>query len=220
MPQKKYYRRRYRRTKPRRKVNIRAVVNKQITKYLDKQSETKALDVVNTTTVSTSGSVITQPLPTKGDESYNREGNQIEIKSFYLLINFYWSAASTPDTHNVLRVIFFCDRLNRGQALPTVSDVIQNTTYGIISPLKRESAGRYHILLDRLLYINDADHRRAVKKFYFKFKKPKPQEYDEDNTGTYTQLRNEGYFLILISDSSLVDHPSVDYYIRMLYKDM
>lgn len=208
---KRTYKKKARRTP---KVNI----TKAIEAYFAKQIETKTNDVAVDTVLSNSNLIVEQPCPTQGTASYNRIGEQIDISSHYLL--FQWSqAVLTPDTHNVMRIIFLCDRLSKNSTF-SLSELLQNSgpPLNMISPLLKESAGRFKIILDKTYTINDSGNQSLQKKFYINFKKPKRQKYTT-NSGTVADILEDTYYIVFIGDSSTPPHTTLRYHWRMNYKD-
>jgi hypothetical protein len=207
---RKSTRRRFR-TKRRPRINIK----KEIKKYLDGQTETKSMDETASISVSNSGSAIVQPLPVKGINSYDRIGDMINLVSHFIRLRMTFPAVS-PDTNNTIRFIFMVDRMNRGGTI-SLADVLQDMVHPLTTPLNKSFAGRFYIIIDKLLKIT-ANEPMTDRKFYIKVKKYKKQEFIT-NTGTITDIREFAYYMIAVSDSSAVGHPVLEYYYRMSYKD-
>lgn len=205
-----YRRKGYRKTK---KINIR----KEIEKYLAAKTEIKTFDVEAAGTISNANLSITQPLPVKGTNSYNRIGDVINIVSHYFQFDFALPLVS-PDTYNTIRFIFVYDRLCRGTAFDPDLLLQNKTTYPFVTPLNKTYAGRFKVLIDKTYTINDSGNQRLVKKFYINFKKGKRQEYS-NNLGTLADIREGAYFAYIIGDSSAASHPIFNYYWRMNYTD-
>lgn len=191
-------------------------INKAIKKYMDSQTETKTMDTTAVLSVDNAGTVTVQPLPIKGTNSYNRIADEINLVSHYLQVQMYFPIVS-PDTNNRIRLIFICDRINRG-GTPAIADILQDMAHPMVTPLNKSFAGRFVVIIDKYITIRTPNNPTTTKKFYIKTKKFHKQDFIT-NTGTITDIRTFCYFMVTVSDSTAAGHPNLEYYWRLNFKD-
>ena len=111
--------------------------------------ETKFHDVTSTVACNTSGpsSIGLNTVP-QGDDSVNRDGRKIVMKSILLrLSNYSTVTTGLPQTHRILVVY---DKLGNGSTtLATYDDVLENTTPYYIAPINKINTKRFVVLFDQ-----------------------------------------------------------------------
>lgn len=186
------------------KANIKTLANK-IQGYL---GELKYGTSTYTNTVSYTGTIQSLCDISQGDSDTTRDGDSLTISSLELRGFFV-----AGDAYNVCRVMLVQWFPTDGVA-PTISQILVNTgnLYASISVKAHDYRQQFKVLYDKILVVNTYN---PTKMFYKKVypKRRKIQYVAGTNTG------NNKIYIIMISDSSAVSHPSVYYDNKILFKD-
>lgn len=199
----------YPKTKTRAK-RTRYVPNKKATiKLIDdrinRNSEMKHLDNTYSSGVSYIGTTINITNIPQGDGDNQRIGDVIQFDK--LQVNLEVEAI---DPFNVVRVMVLQWYPNEGVDTCEVNKVLQSVNILAMPNWHRRSD--YRILYDTLLKA-DSDDPITTKRFIIKSKIRKIMFNEGVNVG-HGQL-----FMLLISDSSTLNHPVVTYHKRLTYYD-
>lgn len=190
---------------------IRQVVKSE----LKKEIESKFYDYSVSSTISTALTAI-NPLTSfaRGTGPSNYIG--MKVKPVFLTIR---GTLTGSDATNFVRMVVIQDKSVSGT--PNVSTIFQNTTYPWISPFNVDYIDAYNVLADR--FIQFRTFESAAGTFsgttkYFKIKIPgkKLRQITYTNAGA---ADTGTLWILFISDSSLVSHPSYTFTSRFTYSD-
>lgn len=204
------------RTYKKRTAARRPAVRKVVKAELYKQIETKYWDgAIETNTLSSSGLayyLLSDPNPvttiSQGANGDNYVGNK--MKPTHITIRGRLTAA---DSYNVCRFVVL---QVKGVFVPTGSSIFQNT-YALSAPLlslNRDYNDRYRVLADRMITVDATDTSKQFK-IMIPGKRLYPVSFSDAN-GT---AENGGLYIVMVSDSSAVSHPSFGLAWRVFYKD-
>lgn len=219
MPQ--YRRRVYkRRARPAKKNSaVRRVARAEAKKVLNKAVESKIFDgAVPTTGIDWSGTNAVWPVttdPSSGVVMVQGAGDGQYIgtvlRPTYLMIRFQLGAA---DPTNMLRIIVLQDLAG---GVPTVPNVLQSTANvrAPLSALETRYDNTYRILADRTFSLDTTTTVQRVGKIKIGMRQLRPIHFS-DATGT---IEKAGIYVLAVSDSGVVAHPSLQAYWRLHYKD-
>lgn len=186
---------------------------KLINKTLHAKSETKYHDVNTQTTADYAGSVIDLCSVSQGDTDITRDGDQLYISSLQLR----WEVIQADSTNNCRLLVFQWLADSSDTGTPGVSDILSSTFIGGINapnaPYKHDNRFQYKILLDQRFALSDDKPSQIGIKYLTRGMKRKIQYVAAGNSGT------NKIYMILISDSSAVSHPTFNIATRLKYKD-
>lgn len=175
-------------------------------------------------TVSTAGVLVDLQLLsliTKGDnKQYNRQGTRINLKDMNVCGQTYIGAGALADATNAVRVIII-QWLKSAGTLASISQVLYSYSSGGFkynSQYNPENAGDFIVHYDNL-HLMSAAGTRTTKIKKYKSKGLHRKIVFDDITGGGAPDKGE-FFLIAVSDSTAVDHPLIDFNIRIRYTDM
>lgn len=175
-------------------------------------------DVTSSASVGTTGTVVLLNGITGGDNLNNRTGNTIYCQS--LMGRFKYTNA---DSSNEFRTMLIYD--NRPTlALPTMTDIFEVPSDPINSLLRINNTDRFKIIKEwynvtdaddpnRWAWVKGSNPNRSMKL-------PKYNQYtkfDGTVSGGIGNIVRGALYLVLISDSNAVTHPTVDYYVRLRF---
>lgn len=158
----------------------------------------------------TTGLMVDLFTPLQGDTADTRTGDDVQLNN----IKIKYHVNPTGDPTNVVRVILFQYKLNSGYHVPIMADVLE-TAGNVDSDYKREKAYGCKILYDRRHAVGTATNgvalgfinipaRRLIKHVSF--------------NPALGAGQNKIYMLVM-SDSAVAAHPTVDYYSMIEYTD-
>jgi len=103
---------------------------------------------------------------TQGDDQGQRQGNSILMRSIYADLSLSIGAGGT---NSQVRVAIVLDTMNTGTA-PTVAQIYQTvgTVNAVNSPLNRDNAGRFSVLFDRRVSLNNVGKATCFIRKYLK----------------------------------------------------
>lgn len=206
----KYQKKGYKKKSVNRKMNVKSLINREITKRLDKTVEYKAWDVQNTWSSTPVAYRLSAINVGTGDN--DRVGDQIKCKNIQLKLYGLLGGATSPIN---FRIILF--RTNEVDSTsPTVANILQDTTTGpriYNSPwnLDNMRAGRYTILMDKSLSVNLDTPSRSLNK-YINLK-----SRIDYLSGATTGKGN--IYVLLLSDYVTGSLPTINFYSRLMYTD-
>lgn len=160
-------------------------------------------------------------MPSVGDYTYERDGDSIVPLAFRL-----WGHCIPYDTYNIVRFVLFqfMGDLNiAGPAATSMFNTSQINTSGYVTapyaPLRKEQKGEYHVLYDSgplfmalasAAYLNG----NAVKPFDVNISRNKLRKI-KFTPGSTSCIG--GIYLAVMSDSSAVGHPSIQWLSELSY---
>lgn len=173
-----------------------------------------AVSVSVTDDGSTAAQLIALTTISQGDTDTTRTGDKIRALTLTVKGNLICA-----DTTNVVRLLIVCNY--NGGTSSTLQDFLEagdTTGYQWMSLRSHDRVGKYAILWDRTFNLSTAGSKyQACFKKTIKLSK-KMSEITYSSGGT-SPLMNSLY-LIAISDSSAVTHPTMNYYARLRFTDI
>lgn len=175
-------------------------------------------DVTSAASVSTVPTVVLLNGIAAGDNLNNRNGNVIYNKS--IQANFTYNNA---DSSNQYRTMIIYDQRPTG-VLPTAAEIFEVPGDPINSLLKINNCDRFKILSD-FYTATDTDDPVTWKSIKGKSntasmmipKYAQYTRYDSTTNGLQANIVRGNIYLVLISDSNAVTHPTVSYYCRLRF---
>lgn len=193
------------------KRSMRSSVRKQIEKVLAKRTEVKKQTITNTASVSTGGTII--PLLAtiaQGNAHDQRVGNQVNLLSMYLRVQ----TALGDNGYNTTRVALIRTR----QPTAVVAELFETTSFSVFGA--NYAGWNYQLVqnvyFDRLTTLNQLVAGQRATKYFKKYLKISDKiNYQDSITGP----PNENYYLVLVSDSSVIPHPSCNLVLTQRFTD-
>lgn len=190
------------------KLSRRAVALTHETRYL--------LSDAAATSLSTTPSFTVLNLMQQGDTAGTRDGNKIYLQSVDLRVQLI-----VADTTNLVRMLLVYDRQSNASnpsavGIANILDVPAAASQALgpqLIPTKR----RYNILLDRIFTLDLVDKYTWMIHKHIKINKY--TEYN-GNAGTVADIITGGLYLIFISDSTAVSHPTMQFTAKLFFKDI
>lgn len=203
---------------PRRKGKKRATVPKAVRAYVKSQQtrqlETKYYNIFDQTlSPDWSGTLfdLTGNIAT-GTTVATRVGDAVTLREID------WRGIITSaDTHNFVRVALFQWRADTSVDTPTAGSVLE-TVNDVLAPVTLwnwDRRAEYKVLWDKTYYLDSADD--TAVQFSGKIGPRKLKTPIHYNPGYNTGMNH--VFLMVISDSSAISHPQVNWDMRLKYKD-
>lgn len=194
-----------RRKKYRRRTRVSKPFYRKVKRVFNSIAEKKYYPYDNTSTVSTTGNMLFLSSIPQGDTDTTRDGDSIYIRS--IQINF---TVAYADAYNQLRFILF---QWLPQTTPTLADILLHPTYPTISVFNHDSRRNYRILKDRRCIV-DADDPTCMLKIYSYNKFIRKIQY----TGG-TTVGNNNIYCLAVSDSNVVNDPSISWSGKINFTD-
>lgn len=200
--------------------------------------EKKVIDIQNSISVSSTPTIIPLTDISQGSTAGTRNGNDVKPVSMQVR----WSVlCSTTDSYNSVRFLIVQGRDWR-VGDPASTDLQANGSQDMLTPLEWHKKARFAILYDsgavRTRTINvysgsspyivfHHDHHKKLKEL--------PRGSDAINIklagrknvvnrikfdGTTATTGSGRFWLMVCSDSTAIQHPTVEYYIRTVYRDI
>lgn len=165
--------------------------------------------VTNTDVVS-SGAVHRWHDMSMGDSNFTRDGLSVLCHSIFL--RFCVKMNITANSSSV-RLIIFKDTQQIADTSPAVLDILETAT--VLSPLNRNTVGRFSILKDITLnVVENGKQSTGVRKQYIRT----PGHHIRYNGATGLDIQRGGIYFLLISDQ-ISAYPTIDYHMRLSYYD-
>jgi len=164
-----------------------------------------------TSAVGTTATVLHITAIDQGDTDANRTG--FAILSKYLHIKFHVAQDPTA-TISILRIVVVQDKQQIGDTTPAYTDVF--TTASTMAHRSNATTGRFSVLLDKTLSLNDV----ATETMYFDFKHSfaGKNNHIRYNGTAATDIQKNGIYLMMLS-SEATNTPSVITNSRFAFHD-
>lgn len=206
---RKRYSRRYKK-KPMKWVASKRYVRTQ----LAKENEMKYFDTNDAFAVSDVSTIRQLSNIAQGTTDTSRVGDEVAMK----FLRFKYTVKTEGDRYNLLRVIVFQWYTHSTYRVPTIAEILQSTanSYAIHSPYIHDYRHSFGVLYDKVhRMVYDADNEAMIvnKKVPLKYAK-KNIHFEAGTTDGANKL-----YLLVVSDSAAVNHPSILYYTRLWYTD-
>lgn len=168
--------------------------------------------------VSYSSSIYRLTTTAQGDSDSTRSGDRITIKSLQIR-----GTLASADAYNIMRVIIFQYLGDDGVAVPTSGQVLEGTYFNTVNhvnaPYAKDYVGYKVIVLWDSTYVVDQDD--VAKQFQLmltagNFKK-KAKPFIQYQAGTSNGVGN--LYMMVVSDSGAVTHPSISFVSRLRFID-
>ncbi len=201
-------RRRFRR-KRRKTKNLKSTIRKTVRNELGKTEEIHRLDTtIDESAISTTATITAITAVAAGDDRTHRNG--IEAVGKTLTCRYLLTSA---DTTNIVRILVvrWWDSVT-----PTLANILENTTtisFALISPYQAEPTHRYKVLYDKVHRMSNAlDTHQALGRFSIKLNNSRFKW-----TSTASTTERDPIYLMAISDSGAVTHPTLSAIIRFRF---
>jgi len=200
--------------------NAKATRALRLIRRFKKEEELKQIDVTGSSTVAFANSgtwqtttrILLNPLA-QGTTSETRIGKKVTPKNLTLRIKL--NRASTDASGIYYRIVIFVDRKPAG-AVPTPTTIFE--TDQILSPLNRANAGRFGILYDEFVNMNNDTFHYPVK-FFALLNKVGMTDYGLGNSGDITDISKGAIYLWINGDSLDTADSSFAYNSRIKFTD-
>lgn len=210
MPRKRKYSTRYRRY--RRPWWVRAIIANSRAIGRMANVETKYIDANNDGTIDSSGTINGLNLIAQGDGNTQRDGNQVRMLDLFVRLN---AVQHSSATNTLVRYIAFVDTQSAG-ATPAVTDVLQASN--IASPLNKENAYRFKILIDKTITLSTGGNTYKAMKIYRKLPKYWQKARYIGTTAAVGSQGTNAMWSLTISDEA-TNTPQVQRYSRVKFLD-
>lgn len=192
---------------------LSVVQKKQVKRLITGVQEIKAIDSTVSGSPSDTGVISRVLTPAQGDGLSQRSGDQIILKA----LQFRLSIIGADNTNKVRIIIFRWSQDNSiGANVPTVNGVLQNIDVMSFYNYTSYKNDRMTILYDRTVSttFTDANQVVVLHTLYGKKLGRKVLEFNAASTLGTNQI-----YMLLISDSVAISHPTVTGYMQLRYTD-
>lgn len=172
-------------------------------------SEKHMTDFASTVSPSSSGGVISLCGVAQGDTRSARTGNCILLSSILFREVFTLNGSATSST---IRRIVFIDTQQVADTDPSVGAVLESSSH--LSPLNANSFGRFKILNDEMITVDNVGKRSCSTKHFI----DKVQLHMRYNGANSTDIAKNGLYVLYISNEG-TNTPAVDYSFRIGFYD-
>lgn len=178
-------------------------------------AESKNIDHAGTSSP-TAGAAIVHLLTDVANGYLNGERNGLSIKVSSIYFNAIFSLGANTDNVCNFRVVLFRDNNDNNGVVPTMANVFQDLTIkgGIVSPLNIDNIGRYTILKDFIVTVDDSKARDIRRKFFVKLRNSHARYGGINGTDTST-----GNIYIAFMTSQTTSVSAIAYEARVRYYD-
>lgn len=189
-----------------------ASVRKEIERVLAKKVEVKKSTIVNTAIVDTSGLIVPLMEIAQGQAHDQRIGNSVNLLSFYVRVQ---TALADPGYNRVRVALIRCRHPSDG----TMAQLFENTSFSTFGAM---NAGWDYdlvekVYMDKNTTLNQLVAGQRMTKYWKRYIKSKDKLHYNDSA---TQPPNENYYLVLVSDSLIVPHPSCNLICTQRFTDL
>lgn len=194
-------------------------VKKTIKQILSNHIQNKLWTDAHTASVDFAGGVYhITPIP-QGATEHSRVGNSIRPKRLRMRVH-----AGVADNTNMVRMIIFRWRPSAATGVPTPASILDNsaptafigTTNAPLMPLNWNDRSMYSVLWDRTFVLDSQSPQQAVLTLDLFGKKLSPRiEYVDASTTAVLG----GLYVLYISDSGAVSHPSLTFVSELEFED-
>lgn len=191
------------------RVEARKAIAKTVeTKMYDSNYTAQAVDYTNgfvsSLTASTGGNSII-----RGTAEDNYIGDSIRPVGFSMRMQF-----TRSDSTQLFRVVIL---QNKAGGIPLTTTLFQSVS-NVTAPLShfdKDYVHTYNVLLDRLISMDQIRDTTLVRTFKVSQKRLRSLWFN-DGVGN---IQKGGIYVLVISDSAVATHPTIDYRCRLYYKD-
>lgn len=185
-------------------------ITRKIKKEVTKGKEKKYFNMSATGTVDWNGTITDMCLVAQGDADTDRDGDQLEIRSFEL--NYTLSQGDATNQFRVIVLQWF------PTSVPTVANIIfgSGAATAPIASYQHDNRFQFRILLDEVVSLASAAGTAALTRRHMLiggFKTRKLQYVAGSTAGS------DHLYMLLVSDSSASAHPGITYYAKLNYFD-
>lgn len=191
------------------KAMVKAAANYTM-KVLRSKTETKYWDDSESAVACTDiGAIYNLTEITQGDSDSSRDGDSVTAMSYQIRFS-----ATVGDNDNIVRLVVF--QWHDLNSLPSVGQILPYTSssLAVYAPYRHDTKPMFKILADKVLILDSDDPIAYGKIFISKGFNRKIQF----NTPSGSTIHN-GLYLLAVSNSGVVTHPSISYVSRCRYKD-
>ncbi len=152
----------------------------------------------------------------QGDTDTNRNGDQLMIHNVVLDVSAAIDGTVAPDNTNIVRMIVFQWHPQSGiSTLPTATQILQDpTTNPVLSSYNHDTRWNYSVILDYVFTLSIEGSRVQQRKFVLtRIPRRKLQFVGATTDGT------NHLYILSVSDSTTVDHPSYNFNSKVLFYD-
>lgn len=189
------------------KAEVATIVNRKLTKRLEKKYHLQAGAGVN---YDYNGNIVSLSSVAQGDTDTTRDGDSLYIRSIRLMGDI-----TVADSTNLYRVIVF-QWLD--DTTPVASDVLSSTYLGTANACNasyhHDQRKKFRIMFDKRYVLDSTDNTRLL----IDTKQLRPFVRKIQYTAATTTGTNKIWGLF-VSDSSAVSHPSLNYVSKMNFND-
>lgn len=203
-----------RRNRKKAKGKVPKSVKNYVKKQIHKMSETKYIDQLYSALVDSTGILADMFQPTQGTGDSQRIGDKVTIRGSRISIKL-----TCGDATNFVRIILFQWYPSTNLSVPTVGTILFDTTTAdraITTPYVHDYENQFHVFYDKVFTMSSVGDSYVISRVFkpnYKYVK-KTCEF----VGAGINASNKLYMLA-ISDSGAVVHPSVFAYWRHYYDD-
>lgn len=151
---------------------------------------------------------------TKGDDSTDREGRQIRMKSVQYNVRSLINGAATA---TLVRVMLVLDT-QPNAAAPTIANILETTGGLYVDAFRNLSNRKRFIILKDDKQVLDSDDQYNNIDCYKQFNPGFKTVYNSGNAGTIADITTNALYLVAISDEA-TNTPSVNMYYRIRFID-
>lgn len=201
--------------KPPSRREMKNYVKKEINKVEELKTNTIKQDNIS---IGSTATIVQVSVPPQGDEVYARDGNKISLEA----IQLNYMISGSLDEYNRIRVMLIQWKEHSPEftGIDQVLEDVGSANYAVLSGYKTKESDitTFRVLYDKVHTINqyrDTSHLFAtpVYKNYLTKGFKKSLHYDSGATTGTDQV-----FLVMFSDSDVVDHPDLTYQCRIRFR--
>lgn len=197
---------------PYKRRNRKTSVRRQVEAVLAKKVEVKKSTIVNTSSLTTSGVIIPLMEIAQGQAHDQRIGNSVNLLSFYIRVQ----TALADSGYNRIRVALI---KTRNQTDGTMAQLFENTSFVTFGS---QNAGWDYdfverVFMDKNTTLNQLVANQRMTKYYKRYIKVTDKLHFNDSS---TEPPLENYYLILVSDSAVLPHPSCNLVLTQRFTDL
>lgn len=202
----------------RKKLNpvIKSQVSYAVRRALEKQEELKISDTTINTTIDNTGTLFDLTDMAQGVTEANRVGNKCAPKWIDVRLS-----CLPADGRQIMRFVLFQWHADDGSHAPAATDILQaglvtSGTYAVYAGLNNDDRALFRVLADwsYAMTLGECDSN-----FTLVVKRVKAAMRQIEFNGTLT-TGTEKLYLLAISDSAAVSHPSLTGVVRVHYADL
>lgn len=161
--------------------------------------------------VSSSGTVQCLTTIAQGDTYQTRTGNSILLSSLLHRCNYLVHGTAT---NTLVREIVFMDLQQVADTNVTVADVLE--TVDVLSALNGNTAGRFKVLGDTTIKLNQKSETNFIKQRFWNFH---GQNYHCRYNGTASSDIQKGHIYVLLLSNEATNTPTCQVYNRISFYD-